>query len=203
VACPLLSLDAQLSVHKGNNRNIMIIVWRGLGLPIVLAGCLVAGITGAAFDKVYMATHALPKVLALGAGAVAVFMLGHWRENQTGMRDSVYWIPVKFWAVLMLIIGIGWAFSPDPSTPVAARSTPEPDSAPTRIPSKAATANGLRLQGIFASVPGQGSAIINGKTVFAGDKVGDYTVRTVESQMVILDAADGTKTVLRLPNRGQ
>lgn len=168
----------------------MIIVWRGLGLPIMLAGGVATGGILAPFGMEYLSNHAWPRMLAFSGGAAVIFILGKLREDRTGRQDSVYWIPMKAWAVMMLVGGLCFAFVPLSSTPVAARTYSEP--------ARVATVNGFRLQGIFCTAPGSGTAIINNQTVSVGDKIGDCTVASLEPESVTLQAANGKVTVLRL-----
>lgn len=168
----------------------MIVIWRGFGLPIMMAGLFVTGIISIQFDWVYLTNHSWPRLLAFGTGGALVYLLAWLRENKAGRRDSMYWIPMKVWAVILLAIGIGWAFLPAPSTEVAAKAYPESI--------KITTVNGMRLQGIFYGVNGHSTAVINNTTVSVGDKVGGFTVSAIEPQLVTLQAANGKVTVLKL-----
>jgi hypothetical protein len=55
----------------------------------------------------------------------------------------------------------------------------------------------LKLQGIFYTPP-QPSAIVNGKTVFLGDSVGDFTVKEITKNSVLLQNADGSEKKLTI-----
>lgn len=171
----------------------MIIVWRGLGLPIMMAGLGVTSLTIVPFDRAYLMSHSWPRLIAFGTGAVVVYWLAWWRENRTGLRDSMYFIPMKVWAVVLLAIGICWSFAPASSFPVSARENQTPN--PAR--NKTTAVNGLRLQGIFYCADQTSSAIINNTTVSVGDKVGDNTVSAIAPQIVTLKSASGQVTVLQ------
>lgn len=180
----------------------MIIVWRGLGLPILMAGGAAFGIVAALFGLEYLSHHNWPLLIACGAGGAVVYFLGSVRENKSGIRDSVYGIPVKAWAVLYLAIGVCCSFLPPLGAQINARGF-DAGGIPQPTTTRSATVNGLRLQAIFYGVPGRGSAIINNQTVFAGDRIGDLTVKAVEPQLVTLQAANGRATVLRLSDAGR
>jgi hypothetical protein len=55
----------------------------------------------------------------------------------------------------------------------------------------------LKLQGIFYTPP-QPSAIVNGKTVFLGDSVGDFTVKEITKNSVLLQNLDGSEKKLTI-----
>ena len=170
----------------------MIIVWRGLGLPIMMAGLGVTTLTIVPFDRAYLMSHSWPRLVAFGTGGALVYWLAWWRQNRTGVCDSMYFIPMKAWAVVLLAIGICWSFLPSPNDMVSAREYPNP------ARTKAATVNGMRLQGIFYNGDQSSTAIINNTTVSVGDKVGDYTVSAIAPQLVTLKSANGQETVLRV-----
>ena len=184
----------------------MIIIWRGLGLPIMLAGLFVTGMISAMFGLPYLMTHVWPRLLAFGIGGAVVYWLAWLRETKAGMRDSLYWIPMKVWAVIFLMFGIGSALL-SASLAEARQISGAPIAAPVakanRASVKAAAVNGFQLQGIFYNANGRSTAIVNSKTVSVGDKVGDATVSAIELKWVKLQAADGKETVLKFSDPGR
>jgi hypothetical protein len=199
-------------IKTTNKRKTMIIVWRGVGLPILMAGGVVAAVIMACFGAGSMAGHTWPPLLAFGAGGALVFFLGHLRAK-SGRSDSVYWIPMGGWAVLFLIVGVLWSVGGS-STPVAARPVPAesrnsgdipipgerqiPAASPNPQPARPRGVRGVQLQGIVVTTPGHGTAIINDKTVSVGDTVGISTVIAIEPQSVTLQGTNGKVTVLKL-----
>lgn len=182
----------------------MIIVWRGIGLPIMMAGLGVTGIIFMLFDRVYLMNHGWPRLLAFGAGGALVYWLAWVRETKYEVRDSVYYIPMKVWAVLILAGGICCSFLPAEAFQVKARGTPAPRRAATESAARRpVNENGLRLQGILYSGDQNSTATINGQTVGVGEKVGGFTVRTITAQSVTLQAANGQVTVLRASDPGR
>lgn len=87
------------------------------------------------------------------------------------------------------------AFSPEHATSNSVATSPAaPDVTPSpQLPARPA----LRLQGIVAH-PTRPSAVINGKTVFVGDKLGDKRVVAIDSDTVTLGGS-GQTNVLTLP----
>ena len=103
----------------------MIVVWRGLGLPIVLLGVFVSAMVPSLFGAVYVANHIWPRLFACASGAAVVYFLASLRDRDIPGRDSMYFIPVKVWAVLILLGGICWSFVPIDATKVAAKQIPQ------------------------------------------------------------------------------
>ena len=186
----------------------MIIIWRGLGLPILFVGLFVTGMISALFGRPYLMIHVWPRLLAFGTGGAVVYWLAWLREREGGRRDYLYFMPMEVWAIILVAIGVGSLLLPASGTGLAAREMPGTQTAATFAktypkPAKVAAVNGLQLQGIFYSPNGHTTAIINNTTVSVGDKVGDFTVRAIESQMVKLQAANGNATVLKLSDPGR
>jgi len=181
----------------------MIVVWRGLGLPILMAGFFVAGMTSLPFGIACLMNHGWSRLVACGTGAAVVYLLA-WLREKEGRRDSLYFIPMKVWAIILLGGAILISIIPFAATDVAARTT-DPG-VPAKFysePVKVVTVNGLRLQGIFYSGDGSSTAIINNTSVAVGDKVGNSTVKAIEPQLVTLQAANGKVTVLRPADPGR
>jgi hypothetical protein len=76
---------------------------------------------------------------------------------------------------------------------VISNSVPPPQPSPPPPPPPPQ----LKLQGIFYTPP-QPSAIVNGKTVFVGDSVGDFTVKEITKNSVVLQNADGSEKKLTI-----
>lgn len=84
----------------------------------------------------------------------------------------------------------------DPVSVPAAAPAPTVPAAPVEEPAKPA-APSFRLQGIFYR-PSNPSAVVNNKTVFLGDSVGNSRVKAIDRQSVTLER-DGATQVLTLP----
>jgi len=187
----------------------MIIVWRGLGLPIMMAGLFVTGTVSGLFGLPYLTAHIWPRLFGFGAGAVVIFLIASLRERDGGRRDLLYFMPLQVWAVIWFGFGICWAFLPGPSTMVEAASQKygaKPAATIARanpVPGRVVPVNGLQLQGIFYSPNGQTTAIINNTTLFVGDRIKGLTVSAIEPKLVRLEGKYGGETVLELADLGQ
>ena len=205
----------------------MIIFWRGVGFPILLAGIAVSAVAEECFGHGYMSVHIWPRPLVFGAGGAVIFFLAHLRAKG-GSSDSVYWIPMGAWATLFVLIGIIWCFGPsgaqvaareipaesessnhDYHYPIPAGAYPNANPKPAASPYPTASAypqqpatprirRGVQLQAILYPSPGHGTAIINDTTVSVGDKVGFSTVTDIEPQFVTLQGTNGKLTTLKL-----
>lgn len=83
----------------------------------------------------------------------------------------------------------------------AGQSAPFPD--PTRPPdvgagAQLATQPASRLQSVLIA-PGRRRAVINGKTVAIGSRVGDATVVRISPSAVVLEGAKGSETLKLYP----
>ena len=135
-------------------------------------------------------------VLPVTAGvffAAACFFLGLSLANRTQPPAAVARrLPVK-----------------QPDKPVSAQQTPSPAASPAAQPPVAMVTPSLppqpspspppepKLQGIIFEQVRLG-AIVNGKTVYAGDHVGNYLVEEISKTAVVLKKADKTRIVLEL-----
>ena len=63
------------------------------------------------------------------------------------------------------------------------------------VPVKSQPAPELKLQAIVYH-PTRASVIINGMSLFKGDKVGEWTVQSIDSQSVVLANATQTNTLM-------
>jgi hypothetical protein len=81
--------------------------------------------------------------------------------------------------------------------PVGAVSAPAPRPVPQLEPAVAIEPTPLKVQGI-AYDPAKPWAIINGKTVFTGDSIGDFHVKAISKYNVTLTGADGKEKIITL-----
>ena len=212
-------------VLVGNALNSMIIVWRGLGILVVLivGGALAAteasinSITG---NPVYYQAHNWPKMLACGIAAGLVFLIAKLR-NQDGApsKDSLFFIPMWIWSFIILVVGLGWAAAPipehlptdstqpvrvsahEPAPPATPRAEPTPSApSPTQVQPAKDAPEEPRLQGIIYVPGNRGTAQISHQTVAVGDEVLGYTVVSIEQQGVTLRSADGKPRKLQFAN---
>jgi hypothetical protein len=88
---------------------------------------------------------------------------------------------------------------PDISTsqPVEAVAAPAPRPVPQVEPAVTIEPTPLKVQGI-AYDPTKPWAIINGKTVFTGDSIGDFHVKAISKYNVTLTGADGKEKIVTL-----
>ena len=110
------------------------LIWRGRGLVVLLAFLVFVImqllVDGANRDG-YYAAHGWPKVFAAILAAIPIWFIGKSFENE-GRGDSLWFIPVKWWAPVILVVGIfmgagSTAAEPDRSEPaVQAEQKSEP-----------------------------------------------------------------------------
>jgi hypothetical protein len=89
-----------------------------------------------------------------------------------------------------------------PAAPAAPAKVAAPAATPPAVPKPTATPPSPlppepKLQGIFFD-PSRPWAIVSGKTVYAGDRVGDFRVKEISKNTVTLEKADKTLKVLDL-----
>src|SRR3954451_23368859 len=102
------------------------IIWSGLGFLVAVIGfgCLLATefLVEAAFhDDRYYQAHGWPKSVAFAVAAVIVGIVGRWlnrrqgkvlidpetgREVVVGRRNTFFFIPMEYWAPILLVLGI-------------------------------------------------------------------------------------------------
>ena len=106
------------------------LIWSGLGFlvaAIALACMLVLQLLVEAIshnDK-YYESHAWPSVAAMALAAGLVWMLNRWLDQRPAKRliepatnrevilrprHSLFFIPVKYWPVVLLFIGVSFVF---------------------------------------------------------------------------------------------
>jgi hypothetical protein len=104
----------------------MIIIWRGAGILVLVVtfGMLIAvqlGVNRALGDPTYYQTHGWPKLLAFVLSAAAVFLIDRFSDLRLGSksrepgpdpspkpksRNALFFIPMKFWSLILLGIGV-------------------------------------------------------------------------------------------------
>lgn len=102
------------------------LIWRGRGLVVLLAFLVFVImqllVDGANHDG-YYAAHGWPKVFAAILAAIPIWLIGKSFENE-GRGDSLWFIPVKWWAPVILVMGTfmgvgSTAAEPERSEPIA------------------------------------------------------------------------------------
>lgn len=106
------------------------IIWSGLGflVPVIAFGCLVATelLVEAAFrDEQYYQEHGWPKLAAFVVSAVLVGAVGRILRRRRGRvlidprtgeevivgdRSTFFFIPMGFWAPILVVIGVAFLF---------------------------------------------------------------------------------------------
>jgi hypothetical protein len=103
------------------------IIWSGLGflVPIVAFGCFVLTelvVESALGDDTYYQEHTWPMALAFGIAALGVAVLGKELKDEesrilvdektgervavNGTRHSFFFVPTRYWAPILLVIGL-------------------------------------------------------------------------------------------------
>ena len=181
----------------------MIIVWRGLGLPIMLAGVVVIAVCGQL--PISEKSHAVSSIFAFTLGGGAIYFLDSLRRRESGVgRDSLYWIPMRAWAFILVVGGICYAFSPVDASKgdIGAQSSSQPTTTVVvqarRNSDPVTSTSQLRLQAVFYTGSKTSTAIVNDRTVSVGETVNDLTVIDIQPQWIKLRTADGKELLVRL-----
>ena len=124
------------------------LIWRGRGLVVLLAilGFIVVEVmVDGAIGDGYYASHMWPKVFAAVLTAIPIWFAGKSFENSGG-GDHFWFVPVKWWAPIIVVFGIFAAVgsteaapepSPKASDPVAAvKSEPAPEPVAAPLPTR-------------------------------------------------------------------
>ena len=101
------------------------LIWRGKGFLIALiafGGLLISELgTRAVWDKDYYASHGWPKLVGFWIGALVIYALRSWlgvgrtqtlvdkgtgREVVLNQEATLFFIPARFWPVILAAIGI-------------------------------------------------------------------------------------------------
>jgi hypothetical protein len=109
------------------------IVWQGWGCLTIVIGfgaLLVAQLLAdALFGKSFYPGNPWLRLVALIAGAVAVWFVGRWLNGRPGRvvidkatgqeitlraRHTLFFIPMQYWAPIMVLIGLWLTFIPNP-----------------------------------------------------------------------------------------
>ena len=113
------------------------IIWTGWGFAVVLIAAVVVvaiqSIVAGAYGQPYYEAHIWPKLVSWVLAAAAIWPLGRWldsrpkrtfidketgREIVVGRRDSLFFIPVRYWvfilAAIAVLISIGGLSSGQP-----------------------------------------------------------------------------------------
>jgi hypothetical protein len=132
--------------------EVGMIVWRGWGILVVVWSVVSLLMTQIAGDAVlgagYYTSHRWPKFVALALAAVLVWVFSFVLDArpgrevidaQTGERlklgggDHLFFVPVRYWPVLLLLAGAGFGlFGPASPTAEASRRPSQQASAPGR-----------------------------------------------------------------------
>ena len=201
-------------------RESMIIIRSGIGIVVVIVGVVFPLLMQQLVDLLthdpsYYQTHGWPKLAAFSLAGAAVYLLARSRE---GRRDTLFFIPMGYWAIVLFVTGIPLALMSNTrsnSGKVHARAAGAPGNLTTSADIQAAAASApaapaakrapgeLRLQGIFYRAHGSSTAIINSTTVAVGDIVDGYAVKAIEAESVILRRGVGGERVLKQSEIGR
>jgi len=192
-------------------------------LPILLLVIMLAGLVMALFGAVRILISAFRKSIIWGLGCLFVpfckliYLIVDWEQAKSG-----FFLYLKGVGVMILASVIVVVMAPNhnamqavqrvhareqaparPSDKVQSATSPtekshsfanlfqkkQPDASPSHKP--------LHLQGISYH-PTRPSAIINGNTLFVGEKVADWTVTAISNQSVTLQDNTGQTNILSL-----
>lgn len=104
---------------------------------------------------------------------------------------------MKMIAILLAaVVAPVWAESGDPTRPPAAWLNPVDNTGKTT----GDTAGGLRLQSVLMPQGGKPVAVIGGKTVALGGRVGDATLVRLNEREAVLQGADGVTHLYLTPD---
>lgn len=95
----------------------------------------------------------------------------------------------------LALVAPAFALADDPTRPPAAWSAPADAGS-----SAAADAGGLRLQSVKLPQRGKAVAIISGKTVVVGERIGDATLIRLSEREAVLQGADGVTHLYLTPD---
>lgn len=106
------------------------LIWSGLGFLVaaIFVACMFVTqllVDGVSHNDKYWETHAWPGVAAMALAAGLVWMFNRWLEQRPGKRlidpatnkevvlrprHSLFFIPVKYWPIVLVFIGVSFAF---------------------------------------------------------------------------------------------
>lgn len=109
------------------------IVWTGLGYLVLLItfGCLLVTqvlVDKALDDESYYTTHGWPKLVGFLVAALLLHLFAKVRARgegrvlvdietgehvSTGSRDSLFFIPLRFWPAIVSVLGVVFLFVPE------------------------------------------------------------------------------------------
>lgn len=116
-----------------SRRTMHVIIWSGLGflVPLIAFGCCLAVqlLSEAAFhDENYYQSHGWPKLVALVVAAAIVAIVGRLLKRRqgrvlidpqtgaevvVGREHTFFFIPVEYWAPIILVLGFVFLFVTD------------------------------------------------------------------------------------------
>ena len=120
-------------------------------------------------------------------------------EKEAGNAQRYLLSDLAYWGVMLFVFSVIMMFIAGPTSAppvlvVAARA--KPTNLPVVVNRPAANFPPLKLQGLTYRLPNP-SALINGRTYFVGDYVGEAKVTSIEEQRVVLEL-EGQEKILIL-----
>jgi hypothetical protein len=192
-------------------------------LPILLILVMLAGAVMALFGSVRMLISAFRKSIIWGLGCIFVpfcsliYLIVDWENAKSGFFLHLKGVGVMILGGVMVVVMAPNFKAAQAMQRVHARqrvaesSSDKEQSATNSTDKSQAVANlfrkkqpaanpshqTLRLQGISYN-PTRPSAIINGNTLFVGEKVADWTVTAISNESVTLQDANGQTNTISL-----
>jgi hypothetical protein len=195
-------------------------IWTRLGISVALAALFYIAVAEMLQDKHVYEVHKWRFCIGFVVAGIALFFVGSWLNRRTRARyqagqatlpeqerdyDPAQGEPfmlfnLAYWGVMFVIFsGIIVVVVPTPraeekpKAEVAVRSTNKP----VQFPAPPTNPPALKLQGVTIRDATR-SALINGRTYFIGNMVGEAKVIAIETNHAILDWR-GTQLVLPAP----
>jgi hypothetical protein len=113
------------------------IVWRGRGFLVVIIAVAALILTQMAVDGMnsegYYSAHSFPQILAGIFAAIPIWFLGKKWNDESDRRHELFFIPMQYWALIVLALVIWVAMSPSPSSPVNSKSTASSADRPAQL----------------------------------------------------------------------
>ena len=124
-----LILDFRATVLLQRSPTIMII-WQGFGFLVAVVGIASLVLTEYAVreitkNEVYYQTHGWPKLVGLWLAAIATFLIARYFDSRPGkvviekdtgreivlrQSHSLFFVPMKYWAYVFLVLGVVFLF---------------------------------------------------------------------------------------------
>lgn len=170
------------------------IIWRGRGILVLVIGfgVLVLGqiVTDGMFGKGYYTANGWPKIVAGLIGAIPIWFLGKKWNDESDRRHELFFIPMQYWAFVLLALNLWVAVSPGDPEPQPAVTESAAVSAPAPASTPAPTPEPVRVEPEPAPAPVTKAAVVPPPP--AADTSGRPAVQMAKVRFVYADNATST-----------